>query len=523
MSGNELKPLLPETGDDNRLLVASLGALLLGIVHQYLFFDRPWGLSVFLFFALYFIYYFKLAGKRNKSAAPFVWVIFAGIGLLALTYALVDSPVFRVLNVSVLFVMWAFHGVMHAGQAGKAWYRKQMANKLVQHLFPRAFGNFPLPFRLLKTRLDGSLGRKRLLLAGKIGIGLLLALPLVFVVTVLLASADRAFEQLLSGVPEWLSEVSVHEWIFRGIWLFIVGMLLFGFVWGLVGCEEREQHKKTAGQGDDGQPGVADVPGLEPVFMPAKPKPFVFSIDPVIAHTVLFAVNAVYVLFVSVQFSYLFGAWDGVLPDGLTYAEHARSGFFELAFVAVINFVLLAIALTWSRPQRKIQHRLQRILLTVLMAGTLVMLVSAFVRLQLYEEAYGYTVLRFMVHAFLFYMAVMLVAALYRIWREGVSLVRLFVYISLAAWLAINYAGADRQVAERNIARHEAGAELDAAYLRNLSHDAVPALLSVSGHHPEVRQHLERQLEKLEKEKRPLLSWNLSRERALKLLQEQLR
>lgn len=522
MSGNQPESLLPETGGSNRLLYASLGALLLGFVHQYLFVGRPWGLSVFVFIALYFLYYGMLVGKRNRSGTPFSWVVLAAIGLLALSYAVVDSPVFRVLNVPVLFVLLAFHGVLHAGHAGKAWYGREMADKLVQHLFPRAFANFPLPFRLLGNRLNGSFGRKRLLLAGKIGIGLLLALPLLIVVTVLLASADRAFEALLSGVPDWFGHISPAEWFFRGVWLFVVGMLLFCFVWGL--AKGKEADKGKAGEkGEVGDRSPAKMPAMATVTAPADPKPFVFSVDPVIAHTILCAVNGVYALFVWVQFSYLFGAWDGLLPDGLTYAEHARSGFFELAFVSVINFALLAVTLAWSRPRGIVQERLARILLTVLMAATLVMLVSAFVRLLLYEEAYGYTVLRFHVHAFLMYMGALLAAALYRIWREKASLVRLFLVISLAAWLAINYAGADRLVAKRNIARYEAGAELDAAYLRKLSHDAVPAMLVVSEHHPQVRRDLRHRLERMEKEERPLLSWNLSRARAFNLLQESLR
>ena len=48
------------------------------------------------------------------------------------------------------------------------------------------------------------------------------------------------------------------------------------------------------------------------------------------------SINFVYILFVSVQFAYLFSG-DGEMPFGLNHAEYARKGFFELLAVTMIN------------------------------------------------------------------------------------------------------------------------------------------------------------------------------------------
>lgn len=516
-------------GESTRLTVAAAGALALSVIHQYLFMDRPFGLSVPLFFALFLMFLFWVAGRENRSGTPFAWAVLGGIVLLSMTYVWFSNPVFQVLNIPALALLVSFYAVLHTGQGGKAWYGREMAFRLLYHLVPKTIAAWPVPFRLLRNRLAHSSGRNRMITAGKLAIGIVIATPVVLLVTGLLMSADKAFEETLSFIPGWFEGFPVDEWIARGVWTFVIFLLVFGFVWGLAGERSGDRTADMTGSfgfGLTGDRERADAPGVAggsaaigspvPVLRPMR-------FDPVIVFTVLCAVNLVYALFAVVQFSYLFGAWDGVLPDGRTYAEHARSGFFELVAVGVINFVLLAICLTFSHPKGQAQSRLQRWLLTALMAGTLVMLVSAFIRLGLYEKAYGYTLLRFMVHAFLIYMGILLAASLFRIWREGVSLVRLFIIISLAAWLVINHVGVDRQVAALNIARHEAGGELDAAYFRRLSHDAVPVLIEASRKYPDIRSGLENRLESLRREDRPPLSFNWSSHRAIRLLEAEFR
>lgn len=522
MGQNELASR-PFDGDSRRLNHAVLGALLLGFVHQWFFIGKPFGLSVPLYMTLLYVYYFVVAGRENRSQTPFAWVLLGGIALLSLTYAWFDSGVFKTLNVLALPALAVFHAVLHAGRTGMVWYRKEAAGKTLYFLLPGTVSNISVPFRLFKGRAESSLGRRRLAVAVKIAAGLVIALPFAFVVTGLLISADKAFQQVLSGIPDWWTGMHPAEALFRGIWMTVVFLVVFGFVWGLASGKTVSDSAAAEKQGERlTEMRLPDLPGMPP---PApspgtvRTKPFAF--DPVINHTVLIVINLVYLLFAVVQFSYLFGAWDGVLPDGQTYAEHARSGFFELVVVSIINFLLLSATLTWSRPEGKGQGLLQRWLLTALLAGTLVMLVSAHVRMSLYEEAYGHSVLRFLVQAFLLYMAVLLAAALYRVWREGVSLVRMFVLISLAAWLAINCVGVEQRVAERNVARYEAGADLDVFYLSRLSSDVVPALVPLIGEHEQVRNHLQERYTRLKEDKRSFLSFNLSRYRALKQLERE--
>ena len=55
--------------------------------------------------------------------------------------------------------------------------------------------------------------------------------------------------------------------------------------------------------------------------------------------TILVLVNAVFTGFVALQAAYLFGGLDTMQAIGLSYAEYARRGFFELVAVAALAVV----------------------------------------------------------------------------------------------------------------------------------------------------------------------------------------
>ncbi|MDU4695446.1 MAG: DUF4173 domain-containing protein [Paenibacillus sp.] len=222
-------------------------------------------------------------------------------------------------------------------------------------------------------------------------------------------------------------------------------------------------------------------------------------LDPLVAATVLILINIVYVLFASLQFSYLFGAWQGALPADQSYAEYARSGFFELIAVSAINFAILAVMLTFGSKAGKGMRRLNDTLLYILVACSAVMLVSAFTRLLLYEEAYGYTYIRFLSHTFMLYLAVLLVCAGLRIRFAALPLAKCFILVSLAAYVAVNYANMDRVIASKNIERYRETGQIDVEYLASLSPDAVPGLLKFSRQtgselDPQPRTELNRRL-----------------------------
>jgi hypothetical protein len=233
--------------------------------------------------------------------------------------------------------------------------------------------------------------------------------------------------------------------------------------------------------------------------------------------TPLVLLDLLFLGFVAVQMAVLFGGHRYVLDtEGVTYAEYARQGFFQLVAVGALTLAVVAGAVRWARVETRGDSVLLRLLLGALSLLTLVVLASALRRLNLYEDAFGLTRLRLSVHATILWMAgifvlVLVAGAMTRTsWlpRAAVTLTGL----SLVAFTLVNPEGL---VAERNVERFEATGSLDLGYIRTLGVDAVPALLELP---PAVRCWA---LEVTAMRLTPsdsILGWNLPRNRARALL-----
>jgi len=446
-------------------MLALVGAFSLAAVHQYLFFGHDPGASFPLFISLLYAYLFHDRKGRIGRMSGFGWFMLAVVLLLSLTYVWFHNPVFYGLNALVVPALVCLHLAYERGAEKTEWWDIRIVGVALKHLIPLSLRHAPTAFRLARVASMRRVGRKQKSAAGKVLTGLALAVLVLLVVVPLLASADGAFNRLLNGLPELARELSLGELLGRAIWIAVLCALLFGYSQGFAKPERRKRPPRAAGsagpEADAGERAAEIRRGRKAV------------IDPVVLATLLTAVNAVYVLFVAVQFKYLFGARDGILPDGQTYAEYARSGFGELVAVTAINFALLMVALVYGGKLRKLVSALLYVL--ILCSG--VMLFSAYSRLAMYEQAYGYTYIRFLVHAFMIYLAVLLVVAALRVRTSLVPLSKCYIAISLAAYVFVNYVGMDRMIAEQNLARYERTGDIDRWYLSRLSADAVPTLV----------------------------------------------
>ncbi|MGG6310900.1 DUF4153 domain-containing protein [Paenibacillus macerans] len=480
-------------------LIAAFG---LAAIHQYLFYGNGFGVSVPIFVCLFYLYIGLFATERMRKPFPrFGWFSFGVVLLLSLTFALFANPLFSVLNVLALLCLVFAHTTYILSPKKRSWSDIRLIWDTLDHMIPQNLRHLATVFRLARSVSARKVADHRKQAIGKVLLGLLIALPLLIIVVGLLTSADSSFDRLLSAIPDWINEsLSFGEGTFRTVYIAVLGLLLFGYLWGFVSPRPE--------------------PAL-PVPAPAHDEPLEIRIDPIVAATVLIAINIVYILFVSLQFSYLFGAWRGVLPAGSSYAEYARSGFFELIAVTVINFAILAGTLTFGGQAGKLLRKLNPALLYILVGCSGVMLVSAFTRLLLYEEAYGYTYIRFLSHAFMIYLAVLLACAGLRIRLARLPLAKCFIVVSLAAYVIVNYANMDQVIARKNLERYLENGNIDAQYLTQLSPDTVPRLLRYSREaDPELNRQLHERWDYLTREDRKWPAFNLAESRAIHALKE---
>ncbi|WP_079277628.1 DUF4153 domain-containing protein [Streptomyces sp. CB03234] len=298
-------------------------------------------------------------------------------------------------------------------------------------------------WRGLRERTGGAQGRVGPVLR-TIGV----AVGLLIVFGALFAGADAAFADLLGSLTP---DVSATD----GPW----HSLLFAL--GLVGALAAA---RTA---------AAPLRWDRLKARPGRPRARLEWALPLIVLNLLFAV------FNAVQLTVLFGGYEKVLSQtGLTYAEYARQGFWQLLWATLLTLAVIALALRWAPRDGARDRALVRSVLGTLCLLTLVVVASALRRMDLYVDAYGLTRLRISVAAMELWLGlvIVLIMAAGVLGARRLHLPRAVAVSAAAGVLAFGLVSPDGLVAERNVQRYERTGQIDIGYLDGLSADAVPAL-----------------------------------------------
>jgi hypothetical protein len=188
---------------------------------------------------------------------------------------------------------------------------------------------------------------------------------------------------------------------------------------------------------------------------------------------------ALFGAFVTVQLAVLFGGHDHVLETaGLTYAEYAREGFWELLVAGALTLLVIAAAARFADVRRRRDGVVLKAMLGTLSVFTLVVLASALHRLNLYEDAYGLTRLRLTAEAAALWLggAFILVAVAGLVVAVRARLGELATGLTAAALIAFSLVDPDALIAKRNVEHWRETGRIDVSYLSGLSADAVPEL-----------------------------------------------
>ncbi|MEW2473636.1 DUF4173 domain-containing protein [Micromonospora gifhornensis] len=302
----------------------------------------------------------------------------------------------------------------------------------------------------------------------------------------LLSSADAAFSQVLGALLPEISVSGVFRWLFLAA---VGGLIAVAAVYTL-----------------------AAPPDLSAVDRPTERRVGLLEWAPPIA-----ALTALFGGFVAVQFTVLFGGQRHVLrTTGLSYAEYARSGFWQLVVVTVLTLAVLGGVTRFARRDRHLDRVLLRVLLGLLSALTVVIVVSALSRMYTYQKVYSFTGERIFVMGFeLLLGAVFLMILVAGVrWRGG-WIPRLATALAVVLLLGLAVLNPEDYAARRNVARYQETGRIDAWYLRALSADATPALAALPD--PVRRCTLSWIADDLA-EPDPWYAWNRGRDRAREVL-----
>jgi hypothetical protein len=320
--------------------------------------------------------------------------------------------------------------------------------------------------------------------------GILITLPIILLFVALFAGADPVFHKLFSTIFNLHFPSPEHPYVIIMTFAIICGAFSYAF--------SKESSVKNT------------------VMPPKRPMGHIET------SILLGSVNALFVIFIVLQATYIFGGVINITNDTFTYAEYARRGFFEL--IAVSAFTYLILLATEKLIERNTEHHSKafKYLSTALVIQVMVLMIFAFNRLSLYEAAFGFTTLRLYSHAFVLLLVVVYLFLLYKIFidtRESAFALRTLFAVALFI-AAMNLLNPDAFIAQKNLERFNATGKIDFDYLAGLSSDAAPVLVNIfEKGDATARSPLGRALyDRSVAESGGWQSWNQSRETEIQLL-----
>ncbi len=411
-----------------------LAALIVAWLIDLLFWQTPSGVSFFLWAFTATLAGFALAYIEGVRASRWSYVL-AAAGLVFSAFTFLRSEGFTqflsfTLTICSLILLSA---TFRNGNwiAYRIWDYVVAFFKLVVAIFIRPVELFrPAAAEKSEDPVSKLAWRRRRGYAGRILLGLVLALPLLAIFGALLSSADPIFSNQLEAFLKLFDLRRLGEYIFRLTYVLILAFIFSGVY----------------------------LHAVRPTAEEARPDPAQSWIKPffgwIESSVLLSLVDLMFAFFVGIQFWYFFGGQANITTSGFTYADYARRGFFELVVVAVISLVLYLGLATITRRETAFQQRIFTGLSVFLMLMVLVMLISAFERLLLYENAYGYTQLRMQTHIFMIWLGLLLAAAIvFEVIRRRQHFGLALLVVVLGFGLTFGFFNIDDAIAHQNIAR----------------------------------------------------------------------
>lgn len=370
--------------------------------------------------------------------------------LLGASFALTSNPYFQGWNFLALLALVPIHALSLSAAARLPWQRPMMLWErfclLMFGLFCHLWAVFAALVPEKGEKKDG--GRAMAIVLGSFA-----ALGLVSFLLPILTSADALFAHAAQGL------IRLFQLYFtQGLWELLLAVLMTPFLFGLLYSLRDPKPLKPLPEGTPAADGV------------------LFAI-------ILAALDVLYLLFLGVQSAGLFGGPEYLAQRGVSYAEWARSGFFQMVGVTVLNLTATLASATFSRREGR-PWQAVRVLAGVLAGESLVLLASAAWRMTLYVGAYGLSFKRVMTYWGMAVMALLLLAALWKVIKPEKSFCRRAFPLVLAGWLVINCVPVDYLVAKNQVDRylHHQSPSVSVHYLLySLSFDTLSQLERLDG------------------------------------------
>lgn len=346
-------------------------AAVLGLLGELLLRVEPWGLNAplaALALGAVFVMIERGAGRRTGAS----WWLLGAAPVFAAIFAWrASGPLLFLSVLAVIVSLGAASLAAHRRPLPSAGAWDVLAEGIAMGLHT-AFGAILLLFGIRRDSITWAPWHTR---TGAVMRGAMLAIPPLVVFGALFMSADDAFASIALDVFRFDVELVASHVVLFGAFTWLGAGYLY---WVLL---------------DDG----ARVPPSERIGV---------RLGALEVTVVLGLMTLLFVTFIVIQSTHLFGGEALVRrTTGLTYAEYARDGFFELVVASFLLLPLLLVSLWLVRDEPAARNRPVQLLAGVLVVLIFLIMGSALYRMRMYQEAYGLTQLRFYTTSFMAWLA----------------------------------------------------------------------------------------------------------------------
>lgn len=424
--------------------VLGLGSLLYACFYAFCMYRNGSGIT-YPFFLIGSLWFYCFCMKKLEVSLKRDSIFYMGsILLLGIsTFLTADNRIIAMNKTGILVLIISF--LLHQFYQDNNWTFGRYTGYVITAVFG-SLGEIHRPF------VDMSAYRK---VRGKKGKGMFLylvigasfAIPLLFVIWLLLISADRIFYEMTETFFKALNIGNIFGVLFTVIFMFFMTYCIMAYLSKHTFSEEYKERPRT---------------------------------EAVIAITVTLPLTLLYLVFSGVQIFALF--LRQIDLSTYTYAEYAREGFFQLLAVCIINLVLVLVGQAYFK-----ENIFLKATLTVMSLCTYVMIASSALRMILYIKHYYLTFLRIFVLWSLVVIFILLTGVIIHIYLQNFPLFKYSMVVVTLCYLVLSFGHPDYWIAKCNVANmgssvssfFDTDAYRDYSYMTMLSADAAPALAEV--------------------------------------------
>ena len=442
--------------------------LLYGLFYAFTGFDKLW--------------------ESREALAMQIFIFLLSLGFIYNQESLTNTVTFL-----TLLAVVPLHLMYCTGKSDPVEDGARVIRKAFLAVFPYTFGNFDVPYKkLFKGMRRGSKGQGVLFTV----LGLVCTIPFLIILTLLFSNADFAFAQSLSKITFYFYDLPVA----KIIGTILLGVLMTVYILPLFFALDADYPQPEAGNKRKGILPNAAVTAFLAVL---------------IALEVYFSYFQVRYLFLNL----------GTLPEGVSYAEYARGGFFEIAAATLLTVALIFAATVLTRRDEDEELPLSvRLLLTVFSACVVLMFASSYYRMLMYMDAYSMTIRRVGVCWLMALMLAVLIGVIIYIWKPDFALTRYTIFTVLVFVLALNLMHLGATVSKNNVDRYfqeqeaevKTGYQLDEDYLYTLLPASAPDLARLLETPDYASYDLRVRLNEISEQEQSWRAWNYDWYRAQK-------